>query len=259
MFERLHQCLTRIRETKPLVLNITNYVTMDFMANSLLALGAAPIMSEEEHELMELVAIASSVNINIGTLDTGFLQKARMAIKQAKNQAKPIILDPVGAGATKIRTQAALEFLPHAAIVRGNASEIMAMYSASNKPLGVEALHTPEQALDAGKYLNTAYRLVVAISGATDIVICQKYTKSLSFGSALMPYVTGMGCTLTAVIAAFHAVEKDPFEAAMLATAYFGLCGEQAVQTTAAPGSFRAAFIDSLYAPDLAMMQNRLA
>ncbi len=255
MIEKIQGCLERIKETKPLILNITNYVTMDFMANSLLALGAAPIMSEDLDELEELGALASSINLNIGTLNAQFLERASRLVKI---QNKPIILDPVGAGATKSRTKAALEFLPHARIIRGNASEIMALHTNHNKTLGVESTHGSEEAIEAAKALSSKHKLVVAISGATDIVVDNSRTQSLSFGSSLMPCVVGMGCTLTAVIAAFHAVENDSFQAALLGTAYFGLCGEQAAQKTKTPGSFKTAFIDSLYDPDFGMMSRKL-
>jgi hydroxyethylthiazole kinase len=258
MFEKLMVSLKQIRETKPLVLNITNYVTMDFLANSLLALGAAPIMSEEEQELTELVNIAGSVNLNIGTLNDNFLQRAEKVIAAAKKSNKPIVLDPVGAGATQIRTKAALKFLPDVSIVRGNASEIMALHTAHIKTLGVETMHAAEEAVTAGKNLNQQYNVVIAISGATDIIVA-KDIKLLGYGSSLMPRITGMGCALTGVIAAFHAITENPFEAALLATAYFGLCGEQAEKRSSGPGSFRTAFIDSLYVPDLEMMQKKLS
>ncbi|MBI2706876.1 MAG: hydroxyethylthiazole kinase [Proteobacteria bacterium] len=255
MFEKIQNCLEQIRQTKPLILNVTNYVTMDFMANSLLALGAAPVMSEDPDELEELGALARSINLNIGTLNPQFLERAR-ALMTIQN--KPMILDPVGAGATHIRTKAALEFLPYARIVRGNASEIMALTASSAKTLGVESTHVSQQALNAAQTLSKQYNLVVAISGATDIVVNKTHTQSLCFGSPLMQYITGMGCTLTAVIATFHAVESDPFQAALLGTTYFGLCGEQAAHKSNTPGSFKTAFLDSLYDPDLNIMREKL-
>lgn len=255
MLEKIQHCLERIRQTKPLILNVTNYVTMDFMANSLLAIGAAPIMSEDPHEFEELGALASSINFNIGTLNDQFLERARKIIK---SQRKPIILDPVGAGATKSRTRAALEFLPYVRIVRGNASEIMALHINHNKTLGVEAIHASHQAVEAAKALSAQHKLVVAISGQADIIIDEYHAQSLSFGSPLMQCVVGMGCTLTAVIAAFHAVENDSFQAALLGTAYFGLCGDQATQKSKTPGSFKTAFIDSLYEPDFDAMGEKL-
>jgi len=255
MIEKIQSCLERIRQTKPLVLNITNYVTMDFMANSLLALGVAPIMSEDVDELEELGALASTINLNIGTLNAQFLERASKVISL---QGKPVILDPVGAGATKSRTKAALEFLPYVRIVRGNASEIMALHTNHNKTLGIESTHASQQAINAAKALSSQHKLVVAISGETDIVVDSVHTQSLSFGSPLMQRVVGMGCTLTAVIAAFRAVEKDAFQAALLGTAYFGLCGEQAANKSKTPGSFKTAFIDSLYEPDFKGMHEKI-
>lgn len=258
MLKKIQDCLLRLRTTKPIILNVTNYVTMDLIANSLLAIGAAPIMSEASEELEELLAISHSLNLNIGTLNESFLIIAHTAIQAATSQKKPIILDPVGSGATHLRTKTAREFLPHAAIVRGNSSELMSLYDPEIKTRGVESANSSEQAISIAKTLSTQHNIVVAISGATDIIVRHNKTEKLSFGSPIMQSVTGMGCALTAVIAAFHAVEPDPFEAALLGTAYFGLCGEQAAQVSCAPGSFRTAFIDSLYALNWNNVKDRI-
>jgi hydroxyethylthiazole kinase len=259
MFEKMQTCVEHIRQNKPLVLNLTNYVTMDLMANSLLALGAAPIMSEEAEELAELIAIAHSININIGTLHGAFLKNMRLACSEAKVAGKPIVLDPVGVGATKIRHTAAKECLPYASIVRGNASEVMALQTdLSCSPLGVESTNASQEALEAGFKISKQYQCVIAISGATDFIIGLQNAVSLPFGSSLMTNVTGMGCTLSAVVAAFHAVESDAFLAAKLGTAYIGLCGEQAALKASTPGAFRTTFIDCLYAPQWGFFQDRI-
>ena len=250
MLTKLQSTLSLIRETKPLVLCLTNYVTMDLMANSLLALGASPLMSHDNQEINELLMLAHAVNLNIGTLDAAFMARAKMVCEIAARHDKPIILDPVGCGASQIRTQAAQSLLPFSSIVRGNASEIMALFNSSTKTHGVDALHRTHDAQEAALQISLANHNVVVVSGENDLVTDGNNLRLLPFGAPIMPMVVGMGCTLTAVIAAFHAVVPNALEAAQLATAYFGLCGQMAYQQSSLPSSFRTAFIDTLYNPD---------
>lgn len=259
MFEKIQFCLEKLKKDNPIVLNLTNYVTMDIMSNALLAIGAAPIMSAEENELEELISIASAVNINLGTLNQGFFQQATKTAEYALFKNKPIILDPVGAGASKIRTQSALDLLPKCNIVRGNASEIISLCDHNAKTRGVESNHSTLEAHDISKQLLNHYNnLVIVISGNIDHVVLKQKNASLHFGTPLMKLVTGMGCTLTAIIAAFYAVYDDPFEASILATSFYGLCGQQAERESDLPGSFRQAFINALYAPDLNFMKQKI-
>lgn len=256
MFGKMKHYCGKIKEKKPLILNLTNYVTMDFMANALLALGAAPIMSVDADEFGELIKIASAINLNIGTLDSHFMDKAHMALAIAKLENKSVILDPVGAGATKIRTQGALSLLPYCQMVRGNASEIMALSSHHIHAHGVESLHSTDEAHhSAQKILSKYKKLIVIISGTKDKIMMQDKERILPWGVEQMKLVTGMGCTLTAVISAFMAVSEDKFEAATLGVAFFGLCGEQAARISLLPGSLRVNFINALYAPDFEMMK----
>lgn len=236
-----------IKTNKPIILCLTNVVTMDFMANSLLALGAAPIMSCDDRELEELISISNSVNINIGTLDAAFITRCQKAAEIAKRHHKPVILDPVGAGASLIRTQSARELMPFADIIRGNASEIMALLDTTIESAGVESTRSTFMAKESANTLACKLKNTIAVSGQEDYITDGSRHESLHFGSPIMPLITGMGCTLTAVIAAFRAVVSDSFEAAHLATAYFGLCGNDAEQKTTSPGAFRTAFIDALY------------
>ena len=145
--------------------------------------------------------------------------------------------------------------MEHADIVRGNASEIMALLDNINKPLGVESTHHVADAAQSAAILASNHQCIVVVSGEHDIVTDGQKNERLTFGSSLMPLVTGMGCTLTAVIAAFRAVVPSPYEAATLATAYFSLCGSMAAKKTDKPGSFRTLFIDELYAADFAKMR----
>ena len=247
--------LDLLRTTKPLVLCLTNYVTMTAVANCLLSVGAAPIMSESIEEIEELVKISQAIYINIGTINDDFMQRVRLACKFAKQYNKVVVLDPVGAGASKIRTEATKEILPFVKIIRGNASEILAIFGECQKTLGVESIHEVSDAIFAAKELAIAKNITVMISGADDFVTDGSNENFSSFGSSLMPLVTGMGCRLTAVIAAFAAINLNAYEASYQAGIYFSLAGQVAEIASKAPGSFEVAFIDQLYQPDIEKMR----
>lgn len=255
MIDKIQETLATLREKKPLVLCLTNAVSLEFVANSLLALGGAPIMSHDPREAEELVCIGSSVYINLGTLNAPFVEHYKQVAAITQKEGKPLILDPVGAGASQVRTESSLAFLPQSAIVRGNASEIMALSGGQGKTLGVESTEEVHSAKDAARALAKDYNCTTAISGKEDFVTDGNRETSLSVGSPLMPYITGMGCSLTGIIAAFHAVIPDAYEAARLATAYFGLCGNIAHEKAKAPGAFKVAFIDALYQADFSSME----
>ncbi len=259
MLEQIKLCVEKIRKSKPLILNLTNYVTMDCVANALLAIGAAPIMSEEMGELDELISYAHSININVGTLHSSFLERAEYALATASTLKKVIVLDPVGCGATKIRTNASQKFIKYADVVRGNASEIISLND-DNKisTLGVESQNTTQEAENSANSLVEKHNITTIVSGATDIIVKKDSIKYLSFGSPLMQYITGIGCTLSAITAAFCSVETDLFQASLLSTAFYGLCGEQAEQKASCPGSFKVAFLDAIYSPNFEFMRERL-
>lgn len=255
MINELERAIDKLRKAKPLVICLTNYVTMDFMANSLLALGVAPIMSCDDSEFEELVKLSGSVNVNIGTLDNAFIERCQKAVELGKRYNKPVILDPVGAGASSVRTRTARSLMPFSDIIRGNASEIMALLDDDAMTLGVESTKEVYHAKDAAIKIAKNLNCTVVVSGVEDFISDGLKEKSLPFGSPLMPLVIGMGCMLTAVIGAFRAVLPDPFEAAYLATAYVGLCGNVAHSKTDKPGAFHSAFIDELYAADFEAMR----
>lgn len=221
MLADIEKALQQLRATKPLVLCLTNHVTMDFMANALLSLGAAPIMTQEARELDELIQISHAINLNIGTLNNAFIERAKTAAELASQHKKPLILDPVGAGATRIRTESSRSLMSSATIIRGNASEIMALSEDNHRTLGVEATHTVSDAAHSATILAKKHQCTLVVSGAKDFITNGEREDTLQFGSSLMPLVTGMGCTLTAVIAAFNAVISNAYEAAYLATANF--------------------------------------
>lgn len=251
MHRSLAQDLTALRSSKPLVLNLTNYVTMDFVANGLLAAGASPLMAHSPNEMYELIAISSAVSINIGTLDEAWVDYFLNAAKLAKAANKPVALDPVGAGATKYRTNTAVKLLETGAIsiLRGNASEILAIAGQGNATKGVDATNASHEALDAAGLLAKKYEITVVVTGQDDIVASSQKRVTLPYGTPVLTKVTGIGCLLNAIIAAFSAVNKDEYEAACNALIYFNIAAELAAEQegVAGPASFRTHFLDMLY------------
>ncbi|MEI8244054.1 MAG: hydroxyethylthiazole kinase [bacterium] len=239
--------LAALRTRQPLVHNITNYVVMNSTANALLALGAAPIMAHAAEEVEELVAISGALVINIGTLSTPWIKAMFKAGVHARKKGVPVVLDPVGAGASRLRTQTACDLVAQVrpAIVRGNASEILALGGAGGAR-GVDSQHTVAQARAAAVALARTHGLVVAVTGPEDFVTDGQREARVRNGHPLMARVTGTGCAASAVTGAFAAVEPDAFQAAVAALVVFGLAGEWAAQHTQHPGSYGIALIDGL-------------
>ncbi len=248
--EDIFKRLETIRTEKPLVLNITNIVVTNFTANVLLALGASPAMTTSEHEVEELTANCRALVLNTGTPTMDQVQAMRLASARAKKLGIPVILDPVGAGASKLRIDAPMEFIRKEwiSVVRGNASEIMALGGSLDRPRGVDSLHSSDHALDAALKLSASYRCVVCISGEEDLIVSGDRVMKVSNGHKMMTLITGMGCASTTLVAAFTVVEKDYFKAAAMGMAVMGLAGELAVRKSSGPGSLAVSFLDSLYA-----------
>ena len=247
--EHLRDDLTTLRTRQPLVHNITNYVVMNLTANALLALGASPIMAHAEEELDELLGLASALVLNIGTLSAGWIGSMHRAAEIAGRRGVPIVLDPVGAGASRLRTDTALALLGTAAptVIRGNASEILALAGASGGTRGVDSTHAAHDAADAARQLAKAYGCAVAVSGAEDFITDGTTDLLLPGGHPLMPRVTGLGCTATAVVGAFAAVSATPFRAAVSGMAMMKTAGEIAARQAAGPGTFVPHFLDALH------------
>lgn len=251
-YEAVHiiESLTRMREIQPLIHMITNYVAMSFNANALLAVGASPIMAHAAEEVADIVQLAQALVINIGTLDRPWLDSMHIALRAAAERKIPIIIDPVGVGATPFRTQAVLSLLETASpqIIRGNASEIMALAGQGLlRAKGVDSVYQSEVAYQAGRELAERYRCVVIISGEQDFIIHPKACYKIGNGVSLMRQVTAMGCTATALIGAFCAVETDYIMAGVCAMAIMGIAGELAYALAQGPGSFQVHFLDALY------------
>lgn len=237
-----------IREQSPLVHNITNYVAMNVAANGLLAIGASPLMSFCKEEMDEIVAISSALTVNIGCLDLSEIAGMKAAAAAAHRLGKPWVLDPVGAGASKLRTSTSMELVRDykPTIIRGNASEIMCLAGEQIASKGVDSANSSSDAVSAAKALAKSTGAVVSVSGATDYVTDGEKVETITNGSPMMPKVTAMGCTATAITGAFAAVDKDPFRAALNAMAVMGVAGELAAACSNGTGSLAVNFIDCL-------------
>lgn len=252
--------LMRIRDEAPLVLNITNYVVMNTTANALLAIGASPVMAHAVEEVEELTGLAGALVINIGTLSTPWIEAMLKAGREAARLGIPVVLDPVGCGATRFRTDTVQRLVAELrpTIIRGNASEIRAMVQAGSATKGVDSLYTPDEILDDARRLSRSIGCVVSVSGPVDLVIDGDRIARVANGHPMMTRVTGMGCTASAVSAAFAAVCRDPFAAAVSAMAVVGIAGEIAAEQAAGPGSFQVGFLDALHGLGEAEIGRRL-
>lgn len=247
--QRTAENLIKIRNNKPLIHNITNFVVMNYTANVLLACGASPVMAHAENEVEEMVSFAGALVLNIGTLTDAWIAAMLKAGKRASQLGTPIILDPVGSGATALRTNAAQQILAETTvkIVRGNASEILSLAGQDSKTKGVDSLHSVDDATAAAVQLAGELNTTLAITGPTDLVTDGRRIVTIEGGHPLMPFVTGTGCSATAVIGAFHAVDDDPVAAAATGLAFFGIAGETAGNKAAGPGTFMIHLLDALY------------
>lgn len=245
---QLETNLEKLRASAPLVHNITNFVVMNFTANALLAVGASPVMAHAVEEVEDMVSIAGALVINIGTLSAHWVAAMKLAMKKATQLGKPIILDPVGAGATPYRNKVLTELLETAppTIIRGNGSEILALAGASIRTKGVDSTADSMDSIGAAQALSARFGSVVSVSGAVDVVVHGSHTGWVSNGVPLMTKVTGMGCSASAITGAFAAICSNPFEAAVSAAATMGVCGELAYRNAKLPGSFQIEFLDKL-------------
>ncbi len=239
----------KIRETSPLIHNITNYVVMNTTANALLALGASPVMAHAREEVREMVSLARALVINLGTLSPSWVESAFIAVEEATTRGVPVIVDPVGAGATPYRTKTFRELIRAfpPTVIRGNASEIMALSTETATTKGVDSTDASHQALDAAFRLAGDFGSVICISGETDYVIRDTTVAKIKNGHPMMPRVTGLGCTASALCGAFAAVQADAARAVAEAMAVMGIAGEIAAADAPGPGTLQVRFIDALY------------
>ena len=256
----IQNMLENVRAQCPLIHNITNYVTVNDCANIIIACGAAPIMADDRDEVEEITALCGGLNINIGTLNSRTIDSMLLAGKRANELNHPVVLDPVGAGASKLRTDTALRLLEEVrfTVIRGNISEIKTLACGSGTTKGVDADvadRVTEENLDEVVRFATAFAAktgaVIAITGAIDIVANGETAYCIHNGHPMMSSITGTGCQLSAMTAAFVTANPDhPLEAAAAAVCAMGLAGEIAHgRLTPMDGNstYRNYIIDAIY------------
>lgn len=251
--------LARLRQQRPLIHHITNQVVMNDTANVTLHLGALPVMAHAVEEVAEMVGQAGALVLNLGTLTADGVESMRLAGRRANERGIPIVLDPVGAGATGYRTRTALALLDdlEIAVVRGNLGEIAALAGRQGMVRGVESAASGVDPQAIAGALPRRRGVVVAMTGARDIVADSRRMLGVENGHPWLSTVTGTGCMATTAVAAFVAVEADGLLAAASALACFGLAAEMAAGGTAVgrhgeagtfgPASFKVALLDRLY------------
>ncbi|MBB6638216.1 hydroxyethylthiazole kinase [Cohnella thailandensis] len=243
--------LQEVRDRNPLVHNITNVVVTNFTANGLLALGASPVMAYAKQEAADIAGIAGALVLNIGTLNEVEVEAMKIAGRAANERGVPVVLDPVGAGASAYRTETARSLLSaiRISIVRGNAAEVANLIGRDWAIRGVDAGATGGDVVGLAKEAALKLGTAVVVSGATDIVSDGTRTVAVHGGDAFLTRVTGAGCLLTSVIGAFAAVCEDPVEASVAALATYSVAAELAASRTReqGPGSFQIAFLDRLW------------
>lgn len=237
-----------VQVKRPLVHNITNIVVANFSANGLLAIGASPIMADAIEEVADMAKVSDALVLNIGTLGT-MTEATMIRAGQAANESgRPVVLDPVGVGATPFRRVVVEQILRHVrvAVIRGNAGEVATLIDAEWTAKGVDVGSGTQQPKQLAEQAAKRYGCVVAITGATDVVSDGTVTIEISGGHPLMTQTTGTGCLLSAVIGAFLAVEPNVMTATTTALVGYAHCGEWASEQATGPGDFPIHFLNAL-------------
>ena len=249
--------LAAIHERKPLVHQITNYVVMNETANATLALGALPVMAHAVEEVEEMATVAGSLVLNIGTLSQDWIEAMLLAARAANRAGVPVVLDPVGAGATRLRTETAKRILAETeiAVVRGNQAEVATLVGREAEIRGVESI-SAEPGADLARAAGEQLGCVVSVTGPVDHVSDGERDAAIANGHPLLAAVTGTGCMSSAMTGCFLAV-AEPFDAAVGALVAFGVAGEDAARDAKGPGSFHVALYDALAALDPESLDER--
>ncbi len=244
--------LMKVREIKPLVHHITNWVTIYDCANITRAFGALPVMAHAPEEVEQMSSISGALVLNIGTLTVDLIEAMILAGKKANEKGIPIVLDAVGVGATDLRTNKALEILDriHVDIIKGNSSEIAKLAGAKAQTLGVEASDVEGDLIELAKKLASERKATVVVTGVHDIVTDGKKIYICKNGHDMMGSIVGTGCMLASVIASFAAVEDDYTKAAAAALTCYAIAGELASREAKGPGSYKTQFYDEVYELD---------
>ena len=251
--------LSAVRTARPLVHNITNYVVMNETANAILALGALPVMAHAQEEVREMVGLAGALVLNIGTLSERWIEAMLLAGTAANDAGIPVVLDPVGAGATAYRTTTAKRILDtvDVAVLRGNAGEVATLVGVEAEVRGVESVGGGGDPAELAREAARSLGVVASVTGAVDHVSDGERAAAVANGHELLAAITGTGCMSTALTGCFLAGKDDSFEAAVEALVAFGVAGENAAVDAKGPGSFHVNLYDALAALDPATLTAR--
>jgi len=246
------ESLRRLRERRPLVHQITNYVVMNETANATLALGALPVMAHAREEVEEMAALAGALVLNIGTLSPHWVEAMVAAGRAANERAVPVVLDPVGAGATRYRTDTARRILDEVdvTVLRGNAGEVATLVGVDAEVRGVESIAAADDPAGLARTAATELGVVASVTGPVDHVSDGERVAAIANGDRLLAAVTGTGCMSSALTGCFLAVADSPYDGAVEALVAFGVAGEDAAAVARGPGSFHVALYDALAALD---------
>ena len=247
----MEQRLQQLRNEEPLIHCITNIVVANFQANGLLALGASPVMADAVEEAAEIASISSCTVLNIGTLNNQTVEAMVLAGKSAREHGKPVVLDPVGAGASAYRKETVLRILNEVdvTLIRCNAGEIAAIAGVNWSAKGVDAGRGDADVEDVAKMVALQYKCIVAVSGEVDLVTDGQQVIHISGGNAQTTLITGAGCLLSAVTGAFLTVaDENELQTVATALSFYKKVGERAAHQSVGPGDFAVQFINALHA-----------
>lgn len=253
MIDTICTDLQSIRANKPLVHSITNFVVMNETANAVLCLGGLPIMAHAIEEVEEMVGISSVLVLNIGTLDPNWIDAMAMAGRRANELGLPVVLDPVGVGATRLRTDSAKRLLDEVkiSIVRGNKGEIAALAGVDSVVRGVESISASAPSEELAEKFAKAYGCCVAVTGVVDVVCDGSRIAHISNGDAMLAKLVGTGCISDVIVGSFAAINSDAFTAACGGLVTLGIAGEMAAEISGdRPGTFHVELYNALYAVD---------
>jgi hydroxyethylthiazole kinase len=247
--EKAAQNLKLLRREKPLVHNITNLVVMNVTANALLAMGAFPVMAHAQNEVREMVTLAGALVLNIGTLSEERVESMLRAGERASELNIPIVLDPVGSGATAFRRASAKKLIEklNIRVICGNPSEILSLHHQESRTKGVDSLHSVDDAGETAKMLAWRLKTTMVVTGPVDFVTNGERIIRIFNGHPFMRCISGSGCIATAIIGAFLAVDADAVSASATALSFLGLAGEIAGSDSFGPGTFMVRLLDALY------------
>jgi hydroxyethylthiazole kinase len=253
------ESLRKLRERKPLIHQITNYVVMNETANATLALGGLPVMAHAREEVEEMVGFAGALVLNIGTLSPSWVDAMLAAGRAANERGVPVVLDPVGVGATQYRTETAKRILDEVdvAVLRGNAGEVATLVGVAAEMRGVESMGTGGDAAELAREAGRALDVVASVTGPVDHVSDGERVVAIANGDPMLASITGTGCMSSAITGCFLAVAESPFDGAVEALVAFGVAGEDAAVGAKGPGSFHVNLYDALAALDPATLDGR--